>query len=80
VSLNASNGEAHMRDMFPHLAKRGIDAGKRWELHLRHLADFIAALLPADRLRVRFNMIAHRHNIKDIVDFVRVVQRVGGSH
>src|SRR5262245_7091971 len=28
VSLNASNGEAHMRDMFPHLAKRGIDAGK----------------------------------------------------
>jgi sulfatase maturation enzyme AslB (radical SAM superfamily) len=46
VSLNASNGEAHMRDMFPHLAKRGIDAGKRWELHLRHLTDFIAALPP----------------------------------
>jgi MoaA/NifB/PqqE/SkfB family radical SAM enzyme len=80
VSLNASNGEAHMRDMFPHLAKRGIDAGKRWELHLRHLADFIAALPPADRPRVGFNMIAHRHNIKDIADFVRVVQRVGGSH
>jgi len=80
VSLNASNGEAHMRDMFPHLAKRGIDAGKRWELHLRHLAEFIAALPSVDRPRVRFNMIAHRHNIKDIVDFVHVVQRVGGSH
>jgi len=33
ISLNASNGEAHMRDMFPHLAERGIDAEKRWELH-----------------------------------------------
>ena len=49
VSLNAANGETHMRDMFPHLAKRGIDAQRRWELHLRHLREFIAALPPADR-------------------------------
>jgi len=61
VSLNASNGEAHMRDMFPHLAERGIDAEKRWELHLRHIAEFIAALPAEDRPRVRINMIAHRH-------------------
>jgi MoaA/NifB/PqqE/SkfB family radical SAM enzyme len=80
VSLNAGNGEAHMRDMFPHLAKRGIDASKRWELHLRHLAEFIAALPAEDRPRIRLNMIAHRHNIKDMEDFVRVVERVGGSH
>jgi wyosine [tRNA(Phe)-imidazoG37] synthetase (radical SAM superfamily) len=80
VSLNAGNGEAHMRDMFPQLAKRGIDAGKRWELHLRHLAEFIAALPAADRPRIRLNMIAHRYNIKDIVDFVRVVEKVGSSH
>jgi MoaA/NifB/PqqE/SkfB family radical SAM enzyme len=80
VSLNAGNGEAHMRDMFPHLAKRGIDASKRWELHLRHLAEFIAALPAEDRPRIRLNMIAHRHNIKDMEDFVRVVARVGGSH
>jgi MoaA/NifB/PqqE/SkfB family radical SAM enzyme len=80
VSLNAGNGEAHMRDMFPQLAARGIDAEKRWELHLRHIAEFIAALPAADRPRVRLNMIAHRHNIKDIVDFVRVVERVGCSH
>jgi MoaA/NifB/PqqE/SkfB family radical SAM enzyme len=80
ISLNASNGEAHMRDMFPHLAKRGVDAGKRWELHLRHITEFIAALPAEDRRRVRLNMIAHRHNIEDIIDFVYVVQRVGSSH
>jgi MoaA/NifB/PqqE/SkfB family radical SAM enzyme len=80
VSLNASNGEAHMRDMFPHLVERGIDAEKRWELHLRHIAEFIAALPAEDRPRVRLNMIAHRHNIEDIIDFIHVVQRVGSSH
>jgi len=76
ISLNASNGEAHMRDMFPHLAKRGVDPEKRWELHLRHITEFIAALPAEDRPRVRLNMIAHRHNIEDIVDFVYVVERV----
>src|SRR6516164_1689945 len=80
VSLNAGNGEAHMRDMFPQLAARGIDAGKRWELHLRHIGEFIAALPAADRPRIRLNMIAYRHNTKDIVDFVRVVERVGCLH
>ena len=80
VSLNAANGEAHMRDMFPHLVKRGIDAQQRWELHLRHLREFIAALPPEDRPRIRFQMVAHRHNVKDIPEFVRVVQSVGGSH
>jgi len=80
ISLNASNGQAHMRDMFPHLAERGIDAEKRWELHLRHITEFIAALPAEDRPRVRLNMIAHRHNIEDIIDFVHVVQRVGSSH
>ena len=80
VSLNAANGEAHMRDMFPHLAKRGIDAEKRWELHLRHLSDFVAALPAADRPKVRFQMVAHRYNIEDIPDFVRLTARLGGSH
>jgi MoaA/NifB/PqqE/SkfB family radical SAM enzyme len=80
VSLNAANGDAHMRDMFPHLAKRGIDAEQRWQLHLRHLREFIAALPPADRERIRFQMVAHRHNVKDIPEFVRVVHSVGGSH
>lgn len=80
ISLNASNGQAHMRDMFPHLAKRGVDPEKRWELHLRHITEFIAALPAEDRPRVRLNMIAHRHNIEDIIDFIYVVQRVGSSH
>ncbi len=78
VSLNAANGEAHMRDMFPHLAKRGIDAGKRFDLHVRHLTEFMAALPPEDRRRVRFQTVTHRYNVKDVVDFVRLVQRVGG--
>ncbi len=80
VSLNAANAEAHMRDMFPHLVKRGIDAKKRWALHLRHLEEFLAALPPSDRSRVRFQMVAHRHNVRDVVDFVRLVKGLGGSH
>jgi MoaA/NifB/PqqE/SkfB family radical SAM enzyme len=79
VSLNAANGEAHMRDMFPHLADRGIDAEKRWELHVRHLTEFVAALPPEDRPRVRFQMVVHRYNVKDISDFVRLVHKMGGS-
>ena len=78
VSLNAANGEAHMRDMFPHLGKRGIDAEKRFALHVRHLTEFMAALPPDDRRRVRFQMVIHRHNVTDVVDFVRLVQRIGG--
>jgi MoaA/NifB/PqqE/SkfB family radical SAM enzyme len=80
ISLNAANGEAHFRDMFPHLAVRGIDAEKRWELHLRHLSEFIAALPSEDRPLVRCQMVAHRHNVDDIANFVRVVHSVGGSH
>jgi MoaA/NifB/PqqE/SkfB family radical SAM enzyme len=79
VSLNAANGQAHMRDMFPHLAERSIDAEKRWELHLRHLTEFVAALPPADRPRVRFQMVVHKHNVKDVVDFVYLVHKMGGS-
>jgi MoaA/NifB/PqqE/SkfB family radical SAM enzyme len=80
VSLNAANGKAHMRDMFPHLAERNVDAEKRWELHLRHLTEFIAALPIEDRPRVRFQMVTHRQNVQDMADFVRVVHSMGGSH
>ncbi len=79
VSLNAANGEAHMRDMFPHLAERSIDAEKRWELHIRHLTEFVAALPPEDRRRIRFQMVVHRHNVNDAADFVRLVHKMGGS-
>ncbi len=78
VSLNAANGDAHMRDMFPHLAKRGINAEKRFDLHVRHLTEFLAALPLDDRRRVRFQMVTHRYNVKDVVDFVRLVHRMGG--
>ena len=79
MSLNAANGEAHMRDMFPHLATRGINAEKRWELHVRHLTEFLAALSADDRSRVRFQMVTHRYNVQDVVDFVRLVHAMGGS-
>jgi MoaA/NifB/PqqE/SkfB family radical SAM enzyme len=79
VSLNAANGEAHMRDMFPHLAKRGIDAEKRWNLHVRHLTEFVAELPVEDRSRIRFQMVTHRHNVTDVVDFVRLVHQMGAS-
>jgi MoaA/NifB/PqqE/SkfB family radical SAM enzyme len=79
VSLNASNGQAHMRDMFPHLAKRGIDPEKRWALHVRHLTEFLAALPASDRARIKLQMVVHKHNVDDIVEFVRLVKRIGGS-
>lgn len=80
VSLNASNAEAHLRDMFPHLVKTGEDAAKRWELQIRRLTEFIAALPPADRKRIRIQAVAHRNNIQDLPDFVRLVARLGASH
>ena len=79
VSLNAANGDAHMRDMFPHLGKRGVNAEKRFDLHVRHLTEFLAALPVDDRRRVRFQMVTHRHNVKDVVDFVHLVHRMGGG-
>jgi MoaA/NifB/PqqE/SkfB family radical SAM enzyme len=80
VSLNASNGAAHMRDMFPHLAARGINAQKRWDLMIGRLTAFIAALPSADRPRIRFQMVTHRDNVKDVVEFVRLVSRMGGTY
>ena len=71
-----------MRDMFRTWLS-AASTGKRWELHLRHITEFIAALPAEDRPRVRaLNMIAHRYNIEDIIDFLifYVVQRVGSSH
>jgi len=79
VSLNAANGEAHMRDMFPHLGKRGINAEKRWQLHVRHLTEFLAALSAQDRARVKFQMVTHRYNVQDVTDFVRLIHGMGGS-
>jgi MoaA/NifB/PqqE/SkfB family radical SAM enzyme len=79
VSLNAGNAEAHMRDMFSHLAKRGIDPQKRWELQIGRLTEFLGALPRGDRARVRFQMVTHRDNIKDMPEFVRLVSVMGGS-
>jgi MoaA/NifB/PqqE/SkfB family radical SAM enzyme len=80
VSLNAANAQAHLRDMFPHLKKTGADAIKRWDYHIRRLTEFVAALPPDDRPRVRFQAVTHRHNVMDMVDFVRLVARMGGTH
>src|SRR5262245_16033881 len=49
VSLNASSAKAHIRDMFPHLAKSGTDPEKRWNIHIQHLTAFLAALPIEDR-------------------------------
>jgi MoaA/NifB/PqqE/SkfB family radical SAM enzyme len=80
VSLNASNAEAHLRDMFPHLVKSGVDATKRWDLHIRRLTEFVGALPAGDRPRVRLQAVAHRYNLDDMVEFVRLAARMGVSH
>lgn len=80
VSLNASNAEAHARDMFPDLKARQIDLQKKWDRHVGLIKAFIAALPPADRPKIRFQMVTHRHNYKDVVDFVRLVKDLGGSY
>jgi hypothetical protein len=68
-----------MRDMFSHLAKRGIDPQKRWQLHIGRLTEFLGALPQEDRARVRFQMVTHKDNVNDMPEFVRLVSMMGGS-
>lgn len=80
ISLNASNAEAHLRDMFPHLKKTREEAVTRWDSHIRRITEFVAALPATDKPRIRLQAVAHRHNLDDLVEFVRLAARVGISH
>ncbi|MGO8908848.1 MAG: radical SAM protein [Bradyrhizobium sp.] len=79
VSLNATNAEAYMRDMYPHDYKKGVDGTARWNYFIRRLTAFIAALPENDRKRIRIQGVLHRDNIADMSDFVRLTGRMGAS-
>lgn len=79
VSLNATNAQAYMRDMYPHEYKKGVDGTARWNYFIRRLTAFIAALPEDDRKRIRIQGVLHRDNIADMSDFVRLAGRMGAS-
>jgi MoaA/NifB/PqqE/SkfB family radical SAM enzyme len=79
ISLNASNGNAYVRDMRPAGSQRGADWSGNWKNLIRRIAEFLEALPPADRQKVFIIAPAHRDNLDDIPDFVRLVAEVGCS-
>jgi MoaA/NifB/PqqE/SkfB family radical SAM enzyme len=79
ISLNASNAEAYARDMRPVGYRSGTDWTANWDNLLRRITEFIEALPPPDRKKIFVIAPAHRDNIDDLPDFVRVVAGLGCS-
>jgi SAM-dependent methyltransferase/MoaA/NifB/PqqE/SkfB family radical SAM enzyme len=80
ISLNASNADAYARDMRPVGYKPGTDWTPKWNNFIRRITEFIEALPPSDRSRVRIIAPIHRGNIEDVPDFVRLVSSTGCTH
>jgi len=66
ISLNAASAEVYNRDM------RGGDFTRTTD----HVAQFMDALDLDDRQRVTLSFVAHRDNISDIPEFVRLAARL----
>lgn len=79
VSLNASNASAYARDMRPVGHRTGSDYTAKWNNLVARISEFVAALEPNDRKRVRIQSVTHRDNIDDTIEFVRLVSRIGCS-
>ena len=80
ISLNAANARAYTRDMRPVGYKTGSDWTPNWNNFIRRIGEFIDALPPSDRKRVRIIAPLHRNNIDDVPDFVRLVASTGCTH
>jgi MoaA/NifB/PqqE/SkfB family radical SAM enzyme len=79
ISLNAANAEAYFRVMRP-VGHSRSDPNAWWNNFLRRISDFIEALPPEDRKRVRIIAPVQRDNLGDMFDFVRLVAGIGASH
>jgi MoaA/NifB/PqqE/SkfB family radical SAM enzyme len=79
ISLNASNAQAYARDMRPVGYHPGGDWTRNWESLIRRITEFMAALPSPDRKKVFIIAPAHRDNIDDMPDFVRLVASTGCS-
>jgi MoaA/NifB/PqqE/SkfB family radical SAM enzyme len=79
ISLNASNAQAYARDMRPVGYHPGADWTRNWESFIRRITEFMRALPPEDRKKVFIIAPAHRDNVDDMPDFVRLVARIGCS-
>ena len=79
ISLNAANAEAYFRVMRP-VGHSRSDPTAWWNNFLRRISDFIEALPPEDRKRVRIIAPVQRDNLGDMFDFVRLVAGIGASH
>jgi MoaA/NifB/PqqE/SkfB family radical SAM enzyme len=80
ISLNAASADAYARDMRPVGYRKGMDWTPKWANLIRRITDFIEALPPRDRARVRVIAPVHRDNADDIRDFVKLVASMGCTH
>ena len=80
ISLNAANADAYARDMRPVGYKIGTDYTPKWNNFICRITEFIEALPPPDRKRVRIIAPLHRDNIDDVPEFVRLVASTGCTH
>ncbi len=79
ISLNASNASAYARDMRPVGHRSGNDWTANWNNLTRRITQFMEALPSTDREKVFVIAPAHRDNIDDLPDFVRLVASMGCS-
>ena len=79
ISLNAANASAYARDMRPVGNRPGKDWTANWNNLIRRITQFMDALPSADREKVFVIAPAHRDNIDDLPDFVRLVASMGCS-
>jgi MoaA/NifB/PqqE/SkfB family radical SAM enzyme len=79
ISLNAANASAYARDMRPVGHRPGNDWKANWNNLIRRITQFMDALPSADREKVFVIAPAHRDNIDDLPDFVRLVASMGCS-
>jgi MoaA/NifB/PqqE/SkfB family radical SAM enzyme len=79
ISLNAANASAYARDMRPVGYRPGMDWTPNWTKLIQRISQFLDALPCGDRKRVFVIIPAHRDNIDDLPDFVRLAANMGCS-
>jgi molybdenum cofactor biosynthesis enzyme MoaA len=79
VSLNAGTAEAYAREMHPYQFKAGRDYRFAFERLLGRLRGFLEGLREDERHKIRLSFVAHRDNIDEFDEFVRVAARLGIS-
>lgn len=94
ISLNAANPDAYQRDMHPEVNRLDYEGNPDPRVRLEKLdgrglsqfgktcgkiRDFLRALEPTDRAKVRLHYVVHRDNMSEMEDFVLLARELGCS-